>query len=372
MANQKPTSVPPPSTQKFENAIAHPALWLWDSWTAEIDGVAHLYCLALNRIDSAGDAVLPEHRNDYPFHIRHFTSEDGGRTWKDEGAFFEPSGASDGAFARNVWSGGVLARNDHDWIAAFTGLREAGAERPFLQSICLGRSDNAYSLDAGAVVSLSCPYRDYDHIRAAGYYLPARETLGAYEGEEGGPILAWRDPFILDAGDRKLEVFWSAKIAPARPAVAHATVRRTANGFEIEKLHAPITLPDDAAFTQAEVPKICRSAAGDYFMMISACDRLNESQPAHEVTKVLRLYRAAAIRGPWKPAYADGASLIPDTENLFGASILKTDPGAAQFHLLAPYSEYEPTGKQLTFAPIKMVDVPLESQELAPAAQKQT
>ena len=372
MANQKPTPVPPPSTQKFENGISHPELWLWDSWTAEAEGITHLYCLALSRIDSAGDAVIPENRNDYPFHIRHFSSGDDGRSWTDEGVFFEPSDAGDGAFARNVWSGGVLARNGSEWIAGFTGLRKAGTEQPFLQSICIGRSENANSLDAGAIVSLSCPHRDYDLIRAAGYYLPARETLGAYEGEEGGPILAWRDPFILDSGDRKLEVFWSAKVAPARPAVAHATVRQMADGFQIEKLHPPMTLPDDHAFTQAEVPKICRSAAGDYFLMISACDRLNEAQPAHEVSKVLRLYKSGSIRGPWKPAYSNGASQIPGTDHLFGASFLREDSMASQFHLLAPYSEYESAGKQLTFAPVKIIDVPLETQEFASAAQKQT
>lgn len=372
MTQQKPAPVPPPSTEKFEKGIAHPALWLWDSWTAETDGTAHLYCLALSRTDAAGNAIMPENRNDYPFHIRHFTSENAGRSWTDAGVFLQPSDAGDGAFARNIWSGGILARGPDEWIAGFTGLRDAGADRPFLQSICIGYSRTADALDAGTVTTLSCPLRDYDQIRAAGYYLPARETLGAYEGEEGGPILAWRDPFILDAGDGKIEVFWSAKVAPARPAIAHATARRIGDAFQIEKLHPPMTLPDDGAFTQAEVPKVYVGASGACFLMISACDRLNEAQPAEEVSKRLHLYKASSIRGPWTPAFANFSSGIPDTDYLFGASFLRADVAAGQFQLIAPYSEYKSQREQLTFAPIKVVNVPVATAEFETTQQKQS
>lgn len=372
MTLQKPTPVPPPSTDKFENGIAHPALWLWDSWTAKFDGTVHLYCLALSRIDSAGDPILPENRNDHLFHIRHFTSDDGGQSWMDKGVFLEPSNAGDGAFTRNVWSGGVLALGADDWIAGFTGLREAGASRPFLQSICIGRSRTADALDPSAITTLSCPQRDYDQIRAAGYYLPERDTLGAFEGEENGPILAWRDPFILDAGEERLEVFWSAKIAPARSAVAHATVRIAAGGFQIEKLHPPMTLPDDATFTQAEVPKICQGPDGTFFLMISACDRLNEAQPAEEVTKMLRLYKSNALRGPWKPVFANGPSQIPGTDNLFGASFFPAEFTGAELHLISPYSEYASGQKRLTFAPLKLVDLPMQAAEYAEGSQKQS
>ena len=215
--------------------------------------------------------------------------------------------------------------------------------------------------------------RDYDVIRAAGYYLPAKETLGAHDGEEGGPILAWRDPFILDAGDGRLEVFWSAKIGPARPAVAHATVRQSGSAFQIETLLPPMTLPDDAAFTQAEVPKVYADAeTGNWYLIISACDRLSETQPADEVTKVLRLYRSSSLRGPWKPAFADGVSLIPDTEHLFGASIMQTDFRAGRFSLIAPYTEYAADNRQLTFAPVKTVRLPQEDAELATPSPKRS
>lgn len=369
MTRLKPTPVPPPSSEKFENGIVHPALWLWDSWTAEINGAVHLYCLALSRVDAAGNAVLPENRNNHPFHIRHFKSDDGGQSWMDKGVFLEPDESEGGAFSRNVWSGGVLALGTGDWIAGFTGIREAGSDRPFLQSICIVRSGTEDTVDASTVTNLSCPLRDYDAIRAAGYYLPDRDTLGAFDGEEGGPILAWRDPFILGAGEGRLEVFWSAKIAPARSAVAHATVRMTSQGFQIEKLHPPMTLPDDAAFTQAEVPKIYQSSSGACFMMISACDRLNEDQPAEEVTKVLRLYRSSSIRGPWTPAFANYSSVIPGTDYLFGGSFLQADVDAGQFHLISPYSEYKSQRDQLTFAPLKVVSAPMAETELA-AAQK--
>jgi hypothetical protein len=356
MFHQKPVPVPPPATERFENGIAHPSLWLWDSWTTELDGALHLHCLALSRVDAAGQPIDPSNRNDYPFHIRSFQSFDNGASWQDNGAFLQPQDHGDGSFARNVWSGGILARAPGPWIAGFTGIRQMPDGRPFLQTICMGLSDNGKTLDALPAAALSCPLRDYDDIRAAGYYLPDLESLGAAEGEEGGPILAWRDPFILDAGNGRFEVFWSAKAAPARPAVAHATVQLLESRFRIETLHPPILLPDDSRFTQAEVPKICRDAeSGTFYMLISACDRINEDQPADEVTKRLRLYKAASLRGPWFPAFGNKGSSIPDTENLFGGSILKADFRTGQLHLIAPYSEYAACDKQLTFAPVRII-----------------
>ncbi|MFN7180296.1 hypothetical protein [Hyphomonas sp.] len=373
MFTQKPAPVPPPSAETFENGITHPELWLWDSWTAELGGTIHLYCLALSRTGHDGAPISPDHRNDYPFHIRHFISVDSGRSWKDEGVFAGPRDTGDGAFARNVWSGGMLARSAGDWVCGFTGIRSAAAGKPFLQTICLARSGSATSLHELPAAALSCPARDYDAIRAAGYYLPARETLGAHDGEEGGPILAWRDPFILDSGDGRLEVFWSAKIGPARPAVAHATVRQSGSAFRIETLHPPMTLPDDSAFTQAEVPKVYADPeTGTWYMIISACDRLSETQPADEVTKVLRLYTSKSLRGPWKPAFANQASLIPDTEHLFGASIMQTDFRAGRLSLVAPYTEYAAVDRQLTFAPVKTIRLPQDTTELAASSPKRS
>lgn len=367
MTLQKPVPVPPPSPLLFENGISHPDLWLWDSWTAETGGITHLYCLALSRKDTAGNPVLAEERNDYAFHIRHFSSRDAGRIWQDHGAYLSPQTIGDGAFARNVWSGGMLARAEDDWVCGFTGLREAGKDKPFLQTICLGHSRSGIRLDALPETALSCPVRDYDLIRSAGYYLPAKDMLGHQDGEEGGPILAWRDPFIVAGGAHTLEVFWSAKAAPAQGAVAHATVRQKDGSFQIEELHPPILLPDTEAFTQAEVPKLhYDQKSSTWFMLISACDRINESQPAEEVTKVLRLYKSNSMRGPWISAFERKDSIIPGTEHLFGASFLHSACSRDSITLLAPYTEYASPGRQLTFASpvsIKIGDTRLTPRE---------
>lgn len=360
--HQKPVPVPPPALQPFENGIAHPELWLWDSWTTELDGVLYLQCLALSRRDSAGNPIDPSNRNDYPFHIRSFQSSDGGLSWMDKGVFLLPVENQDGALERNVWSGAIVARRNEPWLAGFTGIRNLDAERPFLQTICIGQSANGSAMDWVPAAALSCPLRDYNQIRNAGYYLAPKDELGAADGEEGGPILAWRDPFILDAGNSRLEVFWSAKVSPARPAIAHATVRQHGDAFRIETLHPPILLPDDKAFTQAEVPKIyCDPDGGLCYMLISACDRLNESQPADEVTKCLRLYTSASIRGPWIPAFGDTISEVPGTNNLFGGSILRADFKAGRLTLIAPYSEYASNDLQLTFPAVRSIELPRQN-----------
>lgn len=357
--NQKPVPIPPPASQRFENGIAHPSLWLWDSWTTELDGILHLQCLALSRTDADGRAVDPQNRNDSPFHIRHFESSDNGLSWQDKGMFLQPARQGDGAFARNVWSGAIVARRNKSWISGFTGIRDMNGDRPFLQTICLGEAAGGAPLDPAQATTLSCPLRDYEQIRSAGYYLSPKHLLGAPEGEEGGPILAWRDPFILEADNGRLEVFWSAKASSARPAVAHATVRHQNGQFHIDTLHPPMLLPDDAKFTQAEVPKVYRDQeSGLWYMLISACDRMNEDQPADEVTKRLRLYKASSIRGPWLPAFDHDGSAVPDAENLFGGSFLRVDFKTGNLLLIAPYSEYAPSDKQLTFAPVKQISLP--------------
>ncbi|AXE64002.1 hypothetical protein HPO_05917 [Hyphomonas polymorpha PS728] len=358
MTLQKPVPVPPPSSLLFENGISHPDLWLWDSWTAETGGITHLYCLALSRKDIEGRPVLHEDRNDYPFHIRHFSSTDAGRTWQDHGAYLSPQTIGDGAFARNVWSGGMLARAEDDWLCGFTGLREAGKDRPFLQTICLGHSHSGFRLDTPPTTALSCPVRDYDSIRSAGYYLPTKDMLGHKDGEEGGPILAWRDPFIVAGPADTLEVFWSAKVSSVQGTVAHATVTQKGNGFQIEKLHPPILLPDADSFTQAEVPKLYYDqTSSTWFMVISACDRINESQPAEEVTKVLRLYKSTSMRGPWVSAFGREDSLVPGTEHLFGASFLPSACSSNSITLIAPYTEYASPDRQLTFAPPVSINI---------------
>jgi len=341
----------------FHGAINHPSLYLWDSWAYEEGGVTHLYTLALSRNLADGTAIKPEERNDYPFHFRHFISLDEGLTWTDEGSVLAPSNDAGSYYSRNVWSGSATVLPDGRKLMGFTGLRQVDAEHPFLQSIGFATSRDGVEFDHIHPTPLSCPRRDYDAILAAGYYLGPKNKLGDKDGEDGGPILAWRDPYTFVDHNGRIQCFWSAKISPKVGVIAHATLTETASGFEIETLHPPMTLPDGETITQAEVPKIYfDERAETYYCLISACDRLFEGQDDSEVSKTLRLYTSSSLRGPWK-SYRDGSPILENLPNMFGASILETDFEAGEFTLIAPITECARPEDQLTIARIQTMTI---------------
>lgn len=366
MTDQRSAAIPTYSQTHFHDGIKHPDLWLWDSWVCERDGVLNLYCLALNRQDAAGSAIRPADRNNFKFHVRRFTSSDGGQTWWDRGCFLAPADIGDGAFARNVWSGSAASLPDGRFLFAFTGVRELGPDRAFLQTLCVAAGETPDALATLPLTALSCPLRDYDAITATGYYLGPREALGNNDGEAGGPILAWRDPFIFVDDSGVVHLFWSAKVSPTIPTIAHATLRETRAGFVIDRLSAPLRLPDADKFTQAEVPKVYEDRARHrYFLLIAACDRLFEGQADEEVTKVQRLYVAPSPFGPWSP-HAPACSLLAGLDQVFGASVLKAAFERNEMTLVAPYTEQALTHLQLTFAPRASVTIgPNSEHELA-------
>lgn len=362
MGSERHVDIPPPAATIFRDGINHPDLWLWDSWTFESHGSVNLFALALARKSAAGVAITPADRNRHTFHVRRFLSRDDGRSWRDCGAYLQPSPVLGGAMAHNVWSGSAAVLGDAV-LFGFTGLRKPSASRSFLQSILLVRAglDGEPPSPAYALM-ISDPEADYDAICGAGYYLGPRERLGEDAGEEGGPILAWRDPFLLPHADGAIDAFWAAKTAPAAPAVAHARLTPRAGGLATQFL-APITFPDDHAFSQAEVPKVYYAGRHGYLMLISACNRLSESQPDNEIRKEMRLYRSDALAGPWRP-YRDDNSIIPGTEGLFGGSLIAIDADAGSARLIAPYTELVAPRLQLTFAP--PLDIALDRSATAP------
>ncbi len=349
--------IPPIALQVFEEGIIHPKLWLWDSWTYSEGGALHLYALALSRQAHDGTDIRPENRNDYAFHIRHFESRNQGNTWKDLGAILTASPNPRSFYSRNVWSGSAARLPDNRKLMGFTGVRKVDTEHPFLQSIGLAISAGDMGFDHIQSEPISCPRRDYDAIVKAGYYLGTKETLGHKGGEDGGPILAWRDPYIFVDRAGIVHCFWSAKTSPKVGAIAHATLIENEQGFEIETLHPPITLPDGDTITQAEVPKIYHNTDGGiYYCLISACDRLYEGQDDIEVTKTLRLYKALSLGGPWK-SYQEGAPILPNLPDMFGASIVDANFNTGEFKLIAPITERARPELQLTFAPIQTINI---------------
>lgn len=363
MGTQRTVSIPAVSSQIFRSGINHPDLWLWDSWVTRQEGGLYLYCLALNRLAADGSTILPADRNQFPFHIRLFTSTDEGLSWSDCGAVLKPGGMADGSDRRNIWSGSVATLADGRVLFSYTGIRECSDDRSFLQTICVATGLTPNAISDCAHEALSDPDRDYDEIRACGYYLGPRETLGDNGGEQGGPILAWRDPFIHTAPDATLHMFWSAKTAPKIPSIAHAILKPDGDSFSIDRLLPPILLPDSQLFTQAEVPKIYHDVKGGlYYLLISACNRLYEGQPDNEVIKEHRLYKSASLKGPWQ-SYHRGDSLVPGLPDQFGASLISADFETGDFRILAPYTEMMEPPLQLTFPEVRPVNIYRKTQE---------
>ena len=312
--------------QVFEGAIVHPELYLWDSWSYQEQGTMHLYCLAISRNKPNGEALLPAEKDNYPFHIRHFSSIDKGRRWKDEGCFQQPGKASDGHDGRNVWSGSICLLPSGEKLAGFTGIFEIDDQRRYLQNISLGTSSSGY-MDALLPSPLSCPLRDREEILGLGYYLDTEDRLGSNDGEEGGPVMAWRDPFLFIDSDQRINAFWSAKTGPGSGVIAHGLITQgdEKSSYRLETLYPPMSLPDGESFTQAELPKVyIDHTQGIYYLIVSSCNRHFEGQPDSEVDKTIRLYKSDSMRGPWQIAAGD-SSAINGAEGLFGMTVLETD-----------------------------------------------
>lgn len=354
----KTAPVPAPHHTPFQDGIDHPGLWLWDSWTLQGPGDhLHLYCLALSRTDHDGAPVQPRDRNSFAFHIRHFESSDAGLSWRDRGALIAHGQVRDGSDARNVWSGSVLGLADGSVAFGFTGIRDLGPERDFLQTICVATGTGPGKVAAFPDAAISCPLRDYDEILRRGYYLGPKAALGSRDGEEGGPIMAWRDPFLFYAGDGDLRAVWSAKISPKRPAIAQARLRKDGDRLSLIELGPPIELPDAHLMTQAEVPKVYRDGAtGDYLLLVSACDRQHEGQPDSEITQIHRLYRSRSPEGPWQE-FSDTGSEVPGLAGLFGASLTRHDLAAGRLRVLGPYTENAGKSRHLRFSALLEIQV---------------
>ena len=334
-------NIPIRNLETFDRSIRHPNLWIWDAWTCSHDDQLHMYCLALAK-ENAGLAIAPSARNQYQFHIRHFKSAIDSTDWIDAGAFLLPADSSE----RNIWSGSILPHSSGA-LVAYTDIRWRKPDTPFVQSICLGWSNSIDRYSGPPASVLSDPVRDHAQILDLGYYLSDIEDIGSVNGEDGGPILAWRDPFLFE-DEGKLHAIWCAKIAPSVPAIAHAEIVQIDDGRYLAHLHPPIELPDAHTYTQAELPKIWREElSGDWLMMVSACDRKQERQPDSEVKKELRLYRSANVRGPWC-AWSEHGSRLQTPPYAFGASPYFCRGSKSSPRFVVPLTEQAPSSDLLT------------------------
>ncbi len=324
---------------RFRDGIAHPELYLWDSWTYEQRGELHLYCLAVSRTREGGAPLAASERNDVPFHVRHFVSTDDGLTWLDLGVFQEPRPGAQSFDAKTIWSGSVTVLADGRKLVAFTGLADHPCPRVFMQSMGTAISLDGHHIEPDSIGLISCPFQEWSTITQKGYFLGEREQLGHQDGEDGGPIMAWRDPYVL-VQKNTLHMFWCAKSARSTPVIGHAILREDASGFAIDSLEPPITVPDAALFTQLELPKVLYDPVREkFYLIVATCNRQYEGQSDAEVDKQIRLYEADALAGPWRFHFKDGSSLGLEDQYMFGMSILNADFAAGTLRCIAPYTE---------------------------------
>lgn len=331
--------IPAAHSEPFIGGIVHPALYLWDAWSYLDGDKIYLYCLAVSRTDSEGRRLDPAKRNERPFHVRQFVSSDDAKTWTDAGCFQEPTTGSNSFDSRTIWSGSIAPLADGNKLVAYTGVAENGPDLIFQQSIGLAISRDGSRIDHRYDEPISCCYRDWQTITDLGYYLDDKSNLGHRNGEAGGPILAWRDPFVFIENDT-IHLFWGAKIGSHQPTLAHATIDEGDSGFKISRLFEPTTISDGNEFTQLELPKILRDRAnGRYYLLISTCNRLYEGQTDAEVDKRVRLYSSSSLHGPWLPAGKDGSTILRDDCHMFGLTVLNADFEKDELRCVAPYTD---------------------------------
>jgi len=339
--------IPTAHKSEFENGIDHPLLYLWDSWSYVEADIMHLYCLAVSRLKSNGAPLQPIERNDFPFHIRHFTSKNAGRSWKDEGCFLEPEALSKKYNPYTIWSGSVEVLPDGKKLVAFTALEKVRSEQKFLQNIALAVSSDGYVVDKVADIALSEPRKEWKEITEMGYFLDEPESLGSDTGESGGPIMAWRDPFVFLDKDEVVNLFWAGKVGPKASALVRAELKKEGAFYQIAKLFPPVTLPDGDEFTQLELPKVLYDEGrGLYYLIVSTCNRLYEGQSDEEVDKCVRIYKSNSMDGSWE---ALGGKIL-GSENLFGPTVLKTDFHKNRLLCIAPYTDAAEDSLSLTFS----------------------
>lgn len=350
-------NIPDAYTKTFKNGIRHPLLYLWDGWSYSDKELIHLYCLAVSRTKEDGTALDTSERNFFPFHIRHFTSSDYGKSWRDEGCFLQPRLGRGMHDSRTIWSGSVEPLPNGKKLVAYTGLYDVDENHNFLQNITLAVSDDGFKVNKIAKEPISCPRRDRNYIISKGYYLDTHEKMGHNGGEGNGPIMAWRDPFVFIDKNKNIRLFWAAKVGTHQNAMAHALLKEDNGLFRIDKLYPPTTLPDGKEFTQLELPKMIYDAKRKlYYLIVSTCNRLFEGQSDSEVDKKVRLYKSTHFNGPWEP-WGKHGGVILGPENLFGMTVLKTDFENNRLLCISPYTEASPDALGSTFSPVFYINL---------------
>ena len=333
------TTLHTPLSDAYINGINHHDFYLWDAWSYQEAEELHLYCLAVSRYDENDRLLDPKDRNNVPFHVQHFVSTDTGESWTDAGCLQKPRPEINDFDSKSIWSSSITLLDDGRKLIAFTGLKAASEPQLFLQSMGVAISHDGYEIDPESVQLISSPVDDWQMIIDKGYFIGSKNNLGHMDGEEGGPILAWRDPYILIHED-EIHMFWCAKSSSHTPALGHAILVENSKGFQLSKLYQPTVMPDSDAFTQLELPKVIYDDVHNkFYLIIATCNRMYEGQADSEVDKQIRLYQSESLDGPWRYHFDKGSSLDLGANNMFALTVLNADYETGQLLCIAPYTE---------------------------------
>lgn len=343
------------SSKTFDDGIDHPDYYLWDAWSYRQADRTHLYCLAVSRFDDQGHKLDPKNRNNLPFHVRHFVSADNGESWLDAGCFQQPRPELDDFDSKTIWSSSITLLEDDRKLVAFTGLKACAEPQLFLQSMGVAISSDGYDIDSASIQLVSSPEDDWQRIIDKGYFVGDRSQLGHKDGEDGGPILAWRDPYIL-VHENEIHMFWCAKINSQTPALGHATLIEDDKGFAIKMFYSPVEIPDGNRFTQLELPKVIYDDVNNkFYLIIATCNRVYEGQSDSEVDKQIRLYASNSLDGPWIPHFDNSSSLGLGAQHMFGLTVLNADFKKGQLQCISPFTEA--AEKPLTLSKTFVIDL---------------
>ncbi len=312
-------AIEPRTGRRFNSGIGSDAWYLWDNYGYTSSGVTHIYSQAADRKNCKSPEL--RYRGAY---WRHFISDDGGVSWQDEGPALAPSGDEEAYDGCSIWSGSVLPRGDGLIVAAYTGLHAGSLA---LQSLAIAVSEDGYEFErVSPERPLLSPVLDYEELRAKGYYLGPKESIGNTEREADGTFLTFRDPFLYDDSQGATHLFFGSKAMRGQtivPAVGHALFTESNRWTSVEIL-PPQFVPDLDEFNLLELPNLF-FRDGMYYLLISTSRLGYMGQPDLQAHKSVRLYRSDTIDGKWQLYGNRGEHLLlhPNTR-LHGLSVINT------------------------------------------------
>jgi hypothetical protein len=135
--------------------------YIWDSWIVEDEGTLHRYALS-----APTEGYGPNDRHQHAF-VRHATSRDGGRSWKDLGPAIEPQ--PKGTWPDHViWTSSVMLRKDakgeKEFLMFITG--RSGGDNDWTQQIGLARSRDGHNFSVPEVILSPEESHGYDITEA--------------------------------------------------------------------------------------------------------------------------------------------------------------------------------------------------------------